>query len=197
MPTGPIRHPGEGPKTAKDTPDVEHMGVIKAQVVEREPRITALREELERETRDQGVDMALLSSWGLSYRRIAAIAGVVPQTVINRVTGVRPEQVSAVQSAGVAATVRVEPVRTKTHRTIDINGSDKRPKFFTVGEVAEALKMSTKTVRRRIADGSLKAARIGSSIRIAEADLLEFMEKSRGRPHTNPKLRIIKKRKQP
>lgn len=39
-------------------------------------------------------------------------------------------------------------------------------KYATLGEAAEHLLLSTRTVRRMIADGDLKAVRIGGSIRI-------------------------------
>lgn len=48
------------------------------------------------------------------------------------------------------------------------SASDTRstPEFYTPAEVAEILKLSTKTVHRRIDDGTLRAVRIGGSIRI-------------------------------
>ena len=46
---------------------------------------------------------------------------------------------------------------------------------LTVSEVAERLRVSTKTVRRRIKDGSLRSIRISGLIRIAMADLEDFI----------------------
>lgn len=47
--------------------------------------------------------------------------------------------------------------------------------LMTVEEVAECLKLSPRTIRRRIAEGSLDVIRFGRSIRITEADLAEFI----------------------
>jgi excisionase family DNA binding protein len=47
--------------------------------------------------------------------------------------------------------------------------------LLTVSEVAERLRVSTKTVRRRIKDGSLRSIRISGLIRIAMADLEDFI----------------------
>jgi excisionase family DNA binding protein len=49
------------------------------------------------------------------------------------------------------------------------------PKFYTVERVAEALEVSTRTVRRWIASGELPAHRLGGVVRIAEADLKAFL----------------------
>jgi excisionase family DNA binding protein len=48
-------------------------------------------------------------------------------------------------------------------------------RFFTVSEVAELLRVSTRTVRRRINAGHLVAHRVGRLIRIAENDLRAFL----------------------
>jgi excisionase family DNA binding protein len=47
--------------------------------------------------------------------------------------------------------------------------------FFTISEVAEMLRVSTRTVRRWIDDGKLVAHRFGSAVRIAESDLRAFI----------------------
>jgi excisionase family DNA binding protein len=47
--------------------------------------------------------------------------------------------------------------------------------LLTVSEVAERLRVSTKTVRRRIKDGRLRSIRISGLIRIAMADLEDFI----------------------
>jgi excisionase family DNA binding protein len=51
--------------------------------------------------------------------------------------------------------------------------------FHTVAEVAEALRVSSRTVRRWIADGDLIARKYGRSVRIAESDLKAFNERHR------------------
>jgi excisionase family DNA binding protein len=47
--------------------------------------------------------------------------------------------------------------------------------FFTIGEVAEMLRVSTRTVRRWIDRGQLVAHRFGGAVRIAERDLGAFL----------------------
>ena len=49
------------------------------------------------------------------------------------------------------------------------------PPMLTVTEVAERLKLSTKTVRRNIAAGDLHVHHIGRQHRVAEEDLLAFI----------------------
>ncbi|MPY75463.1 MAG: helix-turn-helix domain-containing protein [Alphaproteobacteria bacterium] len=50
------------------------------------------------------------------------------------------------------------------------------PTFCTIPETAERLKVSPKTVRRWIEHGTLNVHRFGKQIRIAETDLLAFIE---------------------
>lgn len=45
------------------------------------------------------------------------------------------------------------------------------PKSYSLNHAAEAYGVSTKTLRRRIADGRLPACRSGKLIRVAEDDL--------------------------
>jgi excisionase family DNA binding protein len=52
---------------------------------------------------------------------------------------------------------------------------DNQIKFFTIGEVAERLRVCTRTVSRWIKDGDLVAHRIGGVVRIAESDLRAFL----------------------
>jgi excisionase family DNA binding protein len=52
---------------------------------------------------------------------------------------------------------------------------DDRLQFLTIAEVAERLRVATRTVRRWIAAGELVAHRFGASVRIAEADLRAFV----------------------
>jgi excisionase family DNA binding protein len=50
------------------------------------------------------------------------------------------------------------------------------PSFYTIGQVAEALGISTRTVRRWIANGALAVHRFdGAVVRIADRDLLGFL----------------------
>jgi excisionase family DNA binding protein len=49
------------------------------------------------------------------------------------------------------------------------------PRYYTIQEVAELLVVSTRTVRRWIANGDLIAHRPGGIIRIAEDDLRAFL----------------------
>ena len=51
--------------------------------------------------------------------------------------------------------------------------------FFRVGEVATILKVSTKTIRRLLARGDLKAAHIGRSVRIHSSELENLIAGSR------------------
>lgn len=49
------------------------------------------------------------------------------------------------------------------------------PQFFTPREVADALGVSVKTVRRRIADGTLHVHRIGRQLRVSEDDYRAYV----------------------
>ena len=50
------------------------------------------------------------------------------------------------------------------------------PSFYTIGQVAEALGVSSRTVRRWIANGALAVHRFdGAVVRIAERDFLAFL----------------------
>ena len=51
------------------------------------------------------------------------------------------------------------------------------PQFLSIDEVAERLKLSTKTIRRWIQRGELNVYRLGGQIRITEDDLLAFLRK--------------------
>ena len=53
--------------------------------------------------------------------------------------------------------------------------ADRKLRFFSVPEIAEALSVSTKTVRRRIAEGALPCHRIGGVLRISEDDLASYV----------------------
>jgi excisionase family DNA binding protein len=53
-------------------------------------------------------------------------------------------------------------------------------KFYTIGQIAEAVEASTRTVRRWIAEGLLVAHRINGLVRVSEADFLAFLAAHRG-----------------
>jgi excisionase family DNA binding protein len=54
------------------------------------------------------------------------------------------------------------------------------PKFFTIGQVADLLEVSTRTVRRWTDAGLLVTHRFGGVVRIAEHDLRLFLAQHRG-----------------
>lgn len=68
---------------------------------------------------------------------------------------------------GGTETVRLERDGTRDRRH--------RIQFFTIAEVAEMLRVCTRTVRRWIAAGELVAHRFGNAVRIAEPDLRAFL----------------------
>jgi excisionase family DNA binding protein len=49
------------------------------------------------------------------------------------------------------------------------------PKFFTIAQVADFLEVSTRSVRRWVAEGLLVAHRINGLVRISEADFQVFL----------------------
>lgn len=51
---------------------------------------------------------------------------------------------------------------------------------FTISETAQILKVCEETIRRRIRDGSLKAAKIGKEYRISIKDIEEFFQDNGG-----------------
>ena len=57
--------------------------------------------------------------------------------------------------------------------------SDSLPTLYSVTEVAKALSVSPKTVRRWIETGELIAHRFGRQIRISEPNLLSFIRQRR------------------
>ena len=52
-------------------------------------------------------------------------------------------------------------------------------RFFTVAEVADAVEVSVRTVRRWIKSGDLVAHHFGTAVRIAESDLKAFLAQHR------------------
>ncbi len=54
--------------------------------------------------------------------------------------------------------------------------TEKKPEFFSVAEVAERLKVSSKTIRRRIEAGRLKAIRDDGQWLIPPAEYFAYVE---------------------
>ncbi len=52
------------------------------------------------------------------------------------------------------------------------------PKFLTVAEVAEQMRVSKMTVYRLVHSGELAAVRVGRSFRVTEQALRDYLEKS-------------------
>jgi excisionase family DNA binding protein len=48
-------------------------------------------------------------------------------------------------------------------------------RFFTIRDISESLDVSTRTVRRWVQTGVLRAHRIGGVLRVSEADLMTFL----------------------
>jgi excisionase family DNA binding protein len=57
--------------------------------------------------------------------------------------------------------------------------SNKSPRFFTIANVAESLDVSSRTIRRAIKSGRLRAHHFGRAVRIADYDWIEFLEAHR------------------
>lgn len=55
------------------------------------------------------------------------------------------------------------------------NGKTPQPKFMTVGEVADLMRVSSMTVYRLIKAEDIRAVRVGKSYRIREEDLDLFL----------------------
>jgi excisionase family DNA binding protein len=53
-----------------------------------------------------------------------------------------------------------------------------RPRFLTVQEVADQLRVSTMTVYRLIKSGELRAMRVGKSYRLREEDIDAYLSKA-------------------
>jgi excisionase family DNA binding protein len=50
--------------------------------------------------------------------------------------------------------------------------------YLNPRQVAQYLGVSTKTIYRRIADGEIRASRIGRLLRIAAADVVRYIERN-------------------
>ena len=55
------------------------------------------------------------------------------------------------------------------------------PRLLTVPQAADKLNVSERTVWRRIDSGEIGTYRLGRAVRIAEDELVRFLEKRRGR----------------
>jgi excisionase family DNA binding protein len=55
-----------------------------------------------------------------------------------------------------------------------MNHSKKDPDFFTVNELAERWRVSTRHVRKMIGDGSLQPTRFGRAVRISLREVLGY-----------------------
>ena len=53
---------------------------------------------------------------------------------------------------------------------------DNELEFYTINEVASALKVSRATVERRIREKELKTCKIGRNIRVRKSDLMSFLD---------------------
>jgi excisionase family DNA binding protein len=74
-------------------------------------------------------------------------------------------------------TVRTNKISESTSRVI-VDGRRQRgglPKLHTIKAVAEALDVSSRTVRRWIENGDLAVHRVDSVVRVAEDDLRAFL----------------------
>ncbi len=68
------------------------------------------------------------------------------------------------------------PKNAKRRRPIgDRRHNDDGIEFFTIAEIAEALRVSSRTVRRWVRANDLIVHKIGGAIRIAEGDLRAFL----------------------
>ena len=86
------------------------------------------------------------------------------------------------QPRGRSASVRSRPVT----RTVDVahgrrnGGGGGPPRFYSIKAVAEALDVSTRSVRRWIANGDLVVHRVNGVVRISDLDLRAFLALHRG-----------------
>jgi len=57
--------------------------------------------------------------------------------------------------------------------------ADGRTRLLTVGEVAEGLRLSPRTVHRLASEGELARVRVGRSVRVDSRDVDAFVERHR------------------
>ena len=79
-------------------------------------------------------------------------------------------------------TSRISPAAPSAPSLRAGGGPRRRPltKFRTIGETADLLNVSTRTVRRFIDSGALPAHRFGRLVRISEDDISAFLAANRG-----------------
>jgi excisionase family DNA binding protein len=61
------------------------------------------------------------------------------------------------------------------------SGSERAARYLTVREVAARLRVCTDTVYRLCASGELQHVRVSNAVRIADADLRDFLRRRRAR----------------
>lgn len=66
------------------------------------------------------------------------------------------------------------------------SSSSRLPRFFSVDEIADELKVSTKTVRRWIERGELHVHHLGRQLRVSEEDLIAFINKHQSGAQRRP-----------
>jgi excisionase family DNA binding protein len=54
------------------------------------------------------------------------------------------------------------------------------PRMLAVTDIAELMRVSTRTVRRWIDSGDLRVHRLGRQVRVSEEDLAAFLNQRRG-----------------
>jgi excisionase family DNA binding protein len=74
------------------------------------------------------------------------------------------------------------------HPGIHTAGRTRSPRFLTVSEIADLLRVAERTVRRWIKVGDLVAHKIGGAVRISEADLETFLASRRRVPKCRQRL---------
>ena len=60
------------------------------------------------------------------------------------------------------------------------------PKLFDLHDVAEHLNTTPHTIKKMIAEGSLRAYRVGRELRIHPLDLLEFLKRNCTQQNEDP-----------
>ena len=87
-----------------------------------------------------------------------------------------PAQREVVVASGEVGPVVPQQPKQDPQIEAQMKGSDfGRPVLYSVDDVAEILKVSTKTVRRSIADGRLGHVRLGRLLRVTEEQLREYL----------------------
>jgi len=63
---------------------------------------------------------------------------------------------------------------------MSVKGHEPRMRFYTIAHIADVLEVSTRTVRRWIAEELLVAHRINGLVRVSETDFRAFLNAHRG-----------------